>query len=168
MSRDIRGASTMCIAQVRNGQWDLLNLGDSGLRIIRNCKIIKRTVEQTAEYFGCPYQVGPKGESPHWPEHSYTSNTLQAELGDIVIMGSDGLWDNLFEKDMMAIIQKTYGDLELMAQTIADEARRQSTKFKASPYTEACEKAMREGRLGAFKWGPRGKEDDISVAVGMV
>jgi serine/threonine protein phosphatase PrpC len=60
---------------------------------------VKFRTPQLEHEFGCPYQLG---------HHRYANSPADAELstlpvvpGDIIIMGSDGLLDNMSDKEMV-------------------------------------------------------------------
>lgn len=56
------GASTACVLGMDEyGRVFGINLGDSGVRIMRNGKLLFRTKEQQ-HYFNCPYQLGTDSE----------------------------------------------------------------------------------------------------------
>lgn len=56
------GASTVCVIGMdRIGRIFGINLGDSGVRIIRGQRLIFRTKEQQ-HFFNCPYQLGTDSE----------------------------------------------------------------------------------------------------------
>lgn len=56
------GASTACVVGMdRVGRLFGINLGDSGVRIVRDGKVIWRTKEQQ-HFFNCPYQLGSDSE----------------------------------------------------------------------------------------------------------
>lgn len=56
------GASTVCVVGLdRTGRLFGINLGDSGVRLIRGQKLIFRTKEQQ-HFFNCPYQLGTDSE----------------------------------------------------------------------------------------------------------
>lgn len=56
------GASTVCVVGMdRNGRLFGINLGDSGVRLIRGEKLVFRTKEQQ-HFFNCPYQLGTDSE----------------------------------------------------------------------------------------------------------
>lgn len=64
------GASTACVIGMdRYARLFGINLGDSGVRIIRNGKLIFRTKEQQ-HFFNCPYQLGTDSED------GYVNNNL--------------------------------------------------------------------------------------------
>lgn len=56
------GASTACVVGMdRTGRLFGVNLGDSGIRLIRNSRVAFRTKEQQ-HFFNCPYQLGTDSE----------------------------------------------------------------------------------------------------------
>ncbi|KAF3934789.1 hypothetical protein ABW20_dc0109321 [Dactylellina cionopaga] len=65
---------------------------------------ILRTKEEW-HYFDCPRQLGT--DSPDTPLENAKVSTIQVENGDIVILASDGLLDNLWEEEVISIIVKT-------------------------------------------------------------
>lgn len=82
-------------------------LGDSAYMIIRpkkDSRIDKlyRSIEQQ-HYFDCPFQWGTRGDNPSKArdeEHSVLHN-------DIIVMGTDGVWDNCFDKELIDIIKQS-------------------------------------------------------------
>lgn len=56
------GASTACVVGMQgSGRLFGINLGDSGVRIVRGGKMLFRTREQQ-HFFNCPYQLGTDSE----------------------------------------------------------------------------------------------------------
>lgn len=102
------GSSTACVVGIDGNRLVGVNLGDSGLLVIRGRNIVFRTHDQQ-HYFNCPYQIGTD-----------SSDTVDAgapidfELlpGDCVVLGTDGLWDNVFPKQVIDIVSE-YGDLDM-------------------------------------------------------
>lgn len=108
-----RGSSTCCILTLQENENKLAscNLGDAGFTIIRSqlqedkskdLSIIYQSKEQQ-HGFNFPYQVGTNGDDPRQAQ----SNVHDIEHGDILIVGSDGLWDNLYLETIIETI-KTY------------------------------------------------------------
>ncbi|CAN8074713.1 unnamed protein product [Agarophyton chilense] len=94
------GSSTACVVGIDDGKLFGVNLGDSGLVVIRDGRIIYKTVEQQ-HYFNCPYQIGT--DSLDTVE---VGNSIEVGLrhGDWVIMGTDGLWDNVFADKIVEVV----------------------------------------------------------------
>ena len=81
----------------------VLNLGDSGYMLFRrtengqtNYSKVFRS-EERQYWFNKPYQCGTGYKLPYHADVYFH----QVQDRDVVIMGTDGLFDNLFEKDIM-------------------------------------------------------------------
>jgi serine/threonine protein phosphatase PrpC len=118
----IVGSSTACVVVLGNDELKIANLGDCGLSIIRHNHFVFRTEEQQHS-FNFPYQLGTNSfDSPQDAQvcimhhccclrlvliiHStYLQQfTVKVEKGDIIILASDGLFDNLFDEDILEIV----------------------------------------------------------------
>lgn len=95
------GSSTACVVGLRADKLVGVNLGDSGLIVIRDGNIVYRTSEQQ-HYFNCPYQIGTDSL-----DTVDVGGAIDVTLrhGDWIIMGTDGLWDNLFPNKIVDIVQ---------------------------------------------------------------
>jgi hypothetical protein len=80
---------------------------------------------------------------------------------DIVIAGSDGLWDNIHRRDMMGSGQTSQQQtVQALAERIATQAYQLSmVQMYASPFYE---KARSQGGSAVG-----GKRDDVTVVVGV-
>ncbi|KAG1378488.1 hypothetical protein G6F61_005799 [Rhizopus arrhizus] len=162
MKDGILGSSTACLAILRHSELRIANLGDCGVSVIRHHNYIFQSEEQQHS-FNFPFQLGPN--SPDKP------NDAQAKKGDIIIMGSDGLFDNLFDKDILSIVQSHVASrrgqlLSLEPQKISDELAERAkvvSRTKLDVESPFQEKAVNEG---IYYQG--GKADDISVLVAIV
>ncbi|CAO3656787.1 unnamed protein product [Mucor hiemalis] len=97
----IIGSCTACLAILRHEELRIANIGDCGISVIRHNDYIFRSEEQQHS-FNFPYQLGTS--SPDRPNDAQ-SFTVAVEKGDIIIMGSDGLFDNLFDKEILSIVK---------------------------------------------------------------
>ncbi|KAJ2083612.1 hypothetical protein H4R24_000670 [Coemansia sp. RSA 988] len=93
-----RGSSTACVVILRGDELRVANLGDCGLTVVRQGDMVYRTEEQQHS-FNYPYQLGTE-------QHSDTPSDAQVfrlkiQKGDIIIVGSDGVFDNLFDEDIL-------------------------------------------------------------------
>ncbi|KAG0227499.1 hypothetical protein BGX31_006991 [Mortierella sp. GBA43] len=91
------GSSTACLAVLRDDELRIANLGDCGVSVIRRNEFIFRTEEQQHS-FNYPYQLGTG--SSDTPSDALTF-TVKIQSGDIVVMGTDGIFDNLFDEDIL-------------------------------------------------------------------
>ncbi|EAL67260.1 protein phosphatase 2C-related protein [Dictyostelium discoideum AX4] len=156
-AQDVKGSSTCCIV-VLSATNNILsaNLGDSGFLVIRNNEVIFRTREQQ-HAFNMPFQLGT--QSIDRPIHSITAS-FPAEKGDLIIMGTDGVFDNLFDDEILEIGEK-YDDPQIIARQVAKRAF--EVGCSTTIYTPFAKNA---GHNGYIYNG--GKLDDITVVVGLV
>lgn len=162
----IPGASTVCIAGLRERILVGVNLGDSGLIVIRNGSIIFKTEPQQVS-FNFPYQLSQKK-----PETIDEGTCFQIEVrcGDLIIAGSDGLWDNVYPERAARIVgnslqisvrQMTETRMKNAANELATYAKVAArAKTGLSPFSAAAKAA------GIDHEG--GKMDDVSVLVSVV
>ena len=160
------GSCTACIAVLKNGNvLDIANLGDAGALVSRDGGVVFHTKSQQHE-FNLPYQLGwtkvyPEGDRPD------AADRVEVEMkpGDAVVLGSDGLWDNVPYAEVAALCAEHQGDAEECAEAIATLAFGYSCDPEYdSPFTQEARKAA-EGRP---EWADRrnligGKMDDIAV-----
>ncbi|ORE11744.1 protein serine/threonine phosphatase 2C [Rhizopus microsporus var. microsporus] len=165
----ILGSCTACLAILRNSELRIANLGDCGISVIRNNEYIFQSEEQQ-HAFNFPFQLGPT--SPDQPKDAQTF-TVRIEKGDIIVMGSDGLFDNLFDREILSIVQSHVAahtvrgrllamDPQKISDALAKRARTVS-RSKMNVDSPFQERAVHEG---IYYQG--GKADDISVLVAVV
>jgi protein phosphatase PTC7 len=173
------GSATFCmgVLDIENKLLHTINLGDSGYMIIRDNyaeadnaslnKILKPTnsiqllykSQEQQHSFNFPYQVGTYGDSPE----EAIANTHEIEENDIIIMASDGLWDNLFENQIISIIKPFLStghtlDLNIIAEMIGEHCLKYSVDRRyQSPFSKRSQGLY----LG-------GKEDDITIIVSQI
>ena len=164
------GSST-CVITSLDKEAPLLytsNLGDSGYLLLRKdgdeLKTVYRSKEQT-HGFNFPYQIGTGGDDPERAElkvHEVSHN-------DILVVGTDGLFDNMFDEKIKQLIEPHLNDRrdDLMedptavANVIADEAEKLShIPNYLSPFAKSAKEYSYE-YMG-------GKQDDITVAVAQI
>lgn len=181
-----QGSSTfcMCALDFEKNYLHTVNMGDSGYMVVRDIapkslpesvyeKILKENgeeepvelkvlfkSEEQQHQFNFPYQVGTHGDPPEDCDtrvHEFREN-------DIIVMGTDGLWDNLFEDQILAVIKPFYEatykikDLNLVANLIAELAEKLSLSPK---YKSPFSIKSRGLYLG-------GKTDDITIIVAQI
>ena len=93
----IVGSTTACVAILdgENAIVNVGNLGDAGAMIARGKEDYFRTPSQQHE-FNCPFQLGC---AEFYPESDGADDaetfSVHVRPGDALVMGSDGLWDNV-------------------------------------------------------------------------
>lgn len=105
------GSCTCCLLTLddKDALLHACNLGDSGYMILRGVEAQENKMDlsiffQTQEQqhaFNFPFQVGTHGDDPNKGESF--AHTVQH--GDIIVLGSDGLWDNLHRDTIVDMIR---------------------------------------------------------------
>lgn len=163
------GSATVAVAMLeRNGTLKIANVGDCGVKVIRKSRVTFSTSPQE-HYFDCPYQLSSETVGQTFLDATVTSIELMEE--DTVVMGSDGLFDNLFDQEIISVVGSC-DDASDAAKALANLAHTHSkdSSFE-SPYSL-------EARVHGFDvpWWKKllgmkltgGKLDDITVIVGQV
>nr|XP_043607034.1 probable protein phosphatase 2C 80 [Erigeron canadensis] len=156
-----KGSSTACIIALNGEGLHAINLGDSGFVVIRDgCTIFQSPVQQ--HDFNFTYQLanGSEGDQPS----SGQVFKIDVAAGDVIIAGTDGLFDNLYINEVTALVVqgvRSRVSPEIMAKSIADLARVKALDRKRqSPFATAAQEA-------GFRYHG-GKLDDITVVVSFV
>ncbi|CAI5709700.1 hypothetical protein KXD40_005436 [Peronospora effusa] len=171
------GSSTACIVQLDDLSLRAINLGDSGFILCRlhsddkvggalRWQIVHETSSQ-CHYFNCPYQLGfgANGDEPEMGE----VYDVETQEGDVIVLGTDGLFDNLFPKQIACLLdtilpsmpEHDLHSMKKVASCIAHTAHEAAkcTKTK-TPFAIAVHQAGYEYRGG--------KMDDITVVTSLV
>ncbi|KAL7551504.1 hypothetical protein ACHAWF_014697 [Thalassiosira exigua] len=156
------GASTAVVASIgEDNVLRAINLGDSVCLVLRDGAVAARTRE-IVHYFDCPYQLGD--DSPDRPKDG---TTLQAEVfqGDVIVAGSDGVFDNLSDADVCEIVGE-FGT-RTKAGAIAKKIMERSRQVSLDPGAVTPYSTVARGRSGysSYRDGRGGKVDDISCIV---
>jgi protein phosphatase PTC7 len=151
------GSSTACLISLNasSGVLRAANLGDSGFLIIRSSSVIYRQPPQT-HFFNCPYQLTkfPPNMVPstHFADRPNRAAQYETKLrdGDIIIAFTDGLSDNVFTPDIVAIcslVARSGGSEDVQAQMMANRIIEYAQvcmreRKKMTPFSR---EALREG-----------------------
>jgi len=181
---ELPGGSTVLLGQLNGTTLAVLNLGDSGLLLLRPAlrtppgldrpvsfpRVVFRSSDQT-HYFNCPYQLCSSGLPPDEPDLI----RIRVSPGDLLVAATDGVFDNLFDHQVQAIVARHLGgawrnlepvapQLPSLAVSIAKQAQRigqqEDNKDIITPFALS---AHSEGL--SFRGG---KLDDTTVVVGLV
>jgi protein phosphatase PTC7 len=155
----VQGSSTCCVLTLEGIHLHAANLGDSGFMVLRGLEIVYRTKEQQHS-FNFPYQIGTG--SADKPQHAQRI-TVEVQPGDLIIVGTDGLWDNLFDEDILEVVANAgTNDPATIGQHIARQAHIVANdKDILSPFSKSA-------RSNGYPLATGGKLDDITVLVGRV
>ncbi|KAI7862737.1 phosphatase 2C-like domain-containing protein [Spinellus fusiger] len=167
------------------------NIGDCGVSVIRKDSIIFRSEEQQHS-FNFPYQLGTASCDTPLDSQKFS---LKVEEGDIIILGSDGLFDNLYDEEILEEVNKCMGrpihsdseddELEeVCVESIKDAFLECSTPNKPDPQAISDALAFRAKGVSEDRDNPSspfqlramdegmyyqgGKPDDITVVVAVV
>eukprot|EP01023_Acetabularia_acetabulum_P048870 TRINITY_DN5185_c0_g2_i1.p1 TRINITY_DN5185_c0_g2~~TRINITY_DN5185_c0_g2_i1.p1 ORF type:complete len:428 (+),score=95.58 TRINITY_DN5185_c0_g2_i1:90-1286(+) len=179
------GSSTILVMSLdaQNKCLKAANLGDSGFMIVRDGKIqMQSTMQQ--HFFDCPYQLGCFPTYVDATDTALDSNTfdIPLQVGDVIVAGTDGLWDNCFPYEITKLLNQFKHDPQTAAKEIANLASQNSLNddYKSPYIMEALNQGIDlpwwEKLLGAsfndgafkLKQMSGGKLDDITVLVALV
>ncbi|CAI5509413.1 unnamed protein product, partial [Closterium sp. Naga37s-1] len=155
-----QGSCTACVVVLTADRLQAANLGDSGFVVVRNGRIIFKSPPQQHD-FNFPFQLGSDGgDSPSAAEVF----SLPVAAGDVVVLGTDGLFDNVFDSELASTVMHSLlagREPQHTAEHIATLARtRAQDRIRISPFARAAQEA------GYRYYG--GKLDDITVVVAYV
>mmetsp|Transcript_68352 Transcript_68352/g.123182 ORF Transcript_68352/g.123182 Transcript_68352/m.123182 type:complete len:1297 (-) Transcript_68352:133-4023(-) len=180
------GASTITVLAMEGDRIGVANLGDSGFMLLRKgtrgMTVVHRSEEQQHSW-NCPYQLTrlPPALLNRFPKLSLDTAgdserySATVKEGDLILMFSDGLRDNLHDREVLHIVDRalspTMGDLvglpehctppENIAKALALAAQERSLDPAAKvPFVEYSK------RHGFECLG--GKQDDITVLAAWV
>uniref|UniRef100_A0A7S1B087 Protein phosphatase n=1 Tax=Noctiluca scintillans TaxID=2966 RepID=A0A7S1B087_NOCSC len=180
------GASTLCVLSLEGNCLGAANLGDSGFLVLRKnaraMEIVARSREQQ-HCPNCPFQLlrlppalVKKFKKMDQNKDSFTDcETYHCDLrlGDLVIMYTDGLSDNLYDHEILEVANRSlspaFAELlgvssqatppERVAQALVVAAHERSVDPTAkTPWSGGCQNGKATG----------GKQDDITVVAAWV
>ncbi len=168
-----KGSSTLLVLYLDQGKNKNVlysaNIGDSAYLIARpksigDFELLSKSEEQ-CHSFNFPFQVGTGGDNPN------LAVTIKHHVKqyDLVIAGTDGLWDNLEVDDILAEVNKLSKEsksLELNTQLLSQNISKKAEFFsKDRKYLSPFAKKARENKYKNFIGG---KPDDITVIAAQI
>ncbi|KAJ1295883.1 hypothetical protein BS78_01G257200 [Paspalum vaginatum] len=154
------GSSTVLVAHFDGQVLQASNIGDSGFLVIRNGEVFKKS-KPMLYGFNFPLQI-EKGDDPFKLVENYT---IDLNEGDAIVAATDGLFDNVYEHEVAALISKSLqADLNPteIAEHLAVKAQEVGRSGAGrSPFSDA---ALSVGYLNYSG----GKLDDIAIVVSIV
>ncbi|KAL4223120.1 Protein phosphatase PTC7 [Mactra antiquata] len=164
------GGSTACVVALHKAERTIYtaNLGDSGFMLIRNGEVVHRSEEQQ-HYFNTPFQltVAPPEQEGHVLSdriEQAAKTSYKVEEGDVLLMGTDGLFDNMHEDMILDYITK-YKDRKDAAKESACHIAQKAHDLSLDP------DYLSPFSMSALNFGipiTGGKPDDITVLVATV
>ncbi|KAJ1542000.1 hypothetical protein HK405_010264, partial [Cladochytrium tenue] len=168
------GSTTALLCILRDDELRVCTLGDCTLMVIRDGEPIFRTEEQQHS-FNFPFQLGTGSQDG--PADAQSA-VVKVREGDLVILGSDGVFDNVFDEDLLDIVRATAAarralaagphpflsavDPQRVADAVLARAREvaEDSKQATSPFQQ---RAIQEG---LYYQG--GKLDDATILTGLI
>lgn len=136
------------------------NIGDSGFIIVRNGAVFEKSSPMVHE-FNFPVHI-ERGDDPSKLIEGYK---IDLDEGDVIVIATDGLFDNLYEHEIASIVSKTLeagfkpqDTAKFLAKRAQEVAPSSSLR---SPFADAAQAAGYVGYAG-------GKLDDVVVIVSLV
>jgi len=167
----IQGSATCCLVVVDTlqGRLTSANIGDSGYLLIGSSQRnkephVRYRTPQQEHTFGFPYQLGHQVNADR--PHDAMLAAVPVLPEDVLVIGSDGLWDNVADDEILDIVVKAKAEHSSprpmnIAQKITRAAFYNSLdKKKVTPYSLGATEAFDMVFNG-------GKQDDITVVVAM-
>lgn len=163
------GMSTLCVAALRGNMLATINVGDSRVIVVRGGRVIHATKAQS-KFFNSPYAVCCDKTVSDFEAADVVN--LEIMPGDMLVMATDGLWDNVYTEAVLDILARNpcparpESDAVLarlahrMASLVTMKAIDAASSIEPTPFEE---EALVEGA----QW-TGGKKDDITVIVGVV
>lgn len=185
------GASTMTVAHVSGSNLGVASLGDSGFMILRNQRrweVVTRSCEQQ-HLWNFPYQlmrIPPSLTLPSGAQCDTAADCDQYHFpvkpGDLVLLFTDGLSDNLHENEIINVVQRVCATASSRSPR---SPRPRNSIMSALPNPDVLARAIaRAAQMRArdpiaetpFSFASKqhgqphtgGKEDDITVIAGWV
>lgn len=155
------GSCTLVVATLSNSTLHTAFIGDSGY------KLFSRKEGSMQLVYASSFQITPNGAPFQIGRESFSvsiasEQSHKVEHGDFVVMGTDGLFDNVHSQDLQVLVNNLYGR---PAQEIADLLGSVAVKLsKAKGYYSphaARKNSPEKPRI-------KGKEDDIAVVVAYI
>lgn len=161
-----QGSSTLVLATLSaDGTLRTANVGDSGYVVLRasdsqRFELQFKSKEQT-HGFNFPYQLGSHGDKPD------CAQTAQHALArdDVVVLGSDGLFDNMTAQEVVAVVEDCAREGPLVPAAVARRVAEAAQRHAENPARDSPF-ALNARKAGLHYRG--GKVDDITVVVGRV
>jgi protein phosphatase PTC7 len=154
--------ATLC---KRTGVLNSINLGDSGFILLRdNCRWHRSKIQQ--HRFNCPYQltVIPQRVNLNFDMPSDGCvEQLSLLDGDLLVMATDGFWDNVYEHELTAKIEQLWNN--------KDDLEENLWNCGEALVEMACDFARDPKRESPWAHGKRwrgGKVDDTTVILATV
>ena len=169
LKQQIQGSATVVVVSIDKSarMASISCLGDSAALVIRKAEFIAFHTPIQSEGWNQPHQlVDYQHTTRDCPLGKMASSafqaTVQLEKGDVIIAATDGLFDNVFQADIVQCVKECLNEDvsegEIARRLVVSAWIHSMDTAYASPFARDSN--------GAWKVG--GKQDDIAVAVHLV
>jgi protein phosphatase PTC7 len=170
-----------------SGRLDVVSIGDCGMRIVRDGEVVHKTeVQEHAQ--NQPFQLShPSFNAADTPDDAL-EYSFGAVRGDVVILGSDGLWDNLWDEELVEAVCSSdwmrrscdgpegwQEEVDELSQRLVELAKAHSIDDTyQSPFSEGRRQGTASSPLRALfskdtgYTGVGGKKDDITAVCAVI
>lgn len=171
------GSSTACVVMINKltGRLRFANIGDSKFMIlspyVSDTYKIKYKSKPKQFCFNCPHQItldpalerlNKSTDETHLIVTDESINKkLFVETGDIVLVMTDGVTDNMFDKEILELISKSQ-------KSFAKQNPRYSAAYVAIDAYKFSKEKLRDCPFSRGRGSPGGKLDDITVIAAFV
>jgi len=158
-SATITGSSTACVMTIDDaGMLRASTVGDSVFLVFREGRPLFRQREMQ-HGFNFPYQLGTGSRDT--PD-SGARATVELREGDVVVVATDGVTDNLFDEEIAALVLSGGSETEVAQRIAAFASHKANNSTADTPFARSVKK------LGFDYNYNGGKLDDITVIVAFV
>ena len=135
------GAAPAVVAQMLpDGRMLAANVGDCGFRVIRDGAILTRS-EVGEHFFDCPHQLEDPDsgfDGVDLAEERAVVSEIQLRPGDVLLLASDGLYDNMHEAELLEIVARAvaprwWATADRTAQGLADALAKRAAEHAQDP-----------------------------------
>ncbi|KAK9071026.1 hypothetical protein SSX86_009594 [Deinandra increscens subsp. villosa] len=157
---NMSGSANVLVANFNGQDLHVAYIGDTGFLIIRHGTIYKKS-SPLLHGFHFASQV----EESDDPLQLVEEYLIELEVGDIVVSATDGLFDNVYEREVTMIVSKSLQagmkpqEIANILATRAQEVGKSA--YVRSPFSDAAQAAGYTGYAG-------GKPDNVAVIVSLV
>lgn len=144
------GSATVCLAHLKGNSLLTANLGDSGQAILRS--------SNDSTSFATHFKSPPMQHSHNhpfqlaWddsePLDSVAQRTHTVNKGDIIVLATDGFWDNVWEEQMnetvSLCVQIGMNATDIAKQLVIQAVKHSKNTNSITPWTKDCQVAMGE------------------------
>lgn len=106
------GCATLTIVVTLDDRLIVASLGDSEVKVIRGSQVIFRSVKQRRR------QIPGQLSARHRGLRDIRIDEIYTHKGDVVIAATDGLWDNVLEKNVVKATIKSPKNMEILTKTL--------------------------------------------------